>query len=103
MITKTTKELVTLACKEELRNAKSYGEFYNSPHEGYAITKEELEETRDNLLRVEQLMADMWQNIKDNDSEELVANMITAKSYAVLTVYEALQVCAVLEKFRESF
>lgn len=103
MITKTTKELVKLACKEELKNAKSYGEFYNSPHEGYAITKEELEETRDNLLRVEQLMADMWQNIKDNDSEELVANMITAKSYAVLTVYEALQVCAVLEKFRESF
>lgn len=103
MITKTTKELVTLACKEELRNAKSYGEFYNSPHEAWAITKEELEETKDNLLRVEQLMADMWQNIKDNDSEELVANMITAKSYAVLTVYEALQVCAVLEKFRESF
>jgi len=103
MITKTTKELVKLACKEELRNAKSYGEFYNSPHEAWAITKEELEETKDNLLRVEQLMADMWQNIKDNDSEELVANMITAKSYAVLTVYEALQVCAVLEKFRESF
>lgn len=103
MITKTTKELVKLACKEELKNAKSYGEFYNSPHEAWAITKEELEETRDNLLRVEQLMADMWQNIKDNDSEELVANMITAKSYAVLTVYEALQVCAVLEKFRESF
>lgn len=103
MITKTTKELVTLACKEELRNAKSYGEFYNSPHEAWAITKEELEETKDNLLRVEQLMVDMWQNIKDNDSEELVANMITAKSYAVLTVYEALQVCAVLEKFRESF
>lgn len=103
MITKTTKELVTLACKEELRNAKSYGEFYNSPHEAWAITKEELEETKDNLLRVEQLMADMWQNIKDNDSEELVANMITAKSYALLTVYEALQVCAVLEKFRESF
>lgn len=103
MITKTTKELVKLACKEELRNAKSYGEFYNSPHEAWAITKEELEETKDNLLRVEQLMVDMWQNIKDNDSEELVANMITAKSYAVLTVYEALQVCAVLEKFRESF
>jgi hypothetical protein len=103
MITKTTKELVKLACKEELRNAKSYGEFYNSPHEAWAITKEELEETKDNLLRVEQLMVDMWQNIKDNDSEELVANMITTKSYAVLTVYEALQVCAVLEKFRESF
>jgi hypothetical protein len=103
MITKTTKELVTLACKEELRNAKSYGEFYNSPHEGYAIAKEELEETRDNLNQVERLLEEIWQNIKDNDDEELVANLITAKSYAVLTVYETLQVCAVLEKFRESF
>lgn len=103
MITKTTKELVTLACKEELRNAKTYGEFYNSPHEAWAITKEELEETRDNLSRVERLLSDVWQNIKDNDDEELTANIITAKSYAIMTVYEALQVCAVLEKFRESF
>jgi hypothetical protein len=49
------------------------------------------------------LLEDIWQNIKDNEDEELVANLITAKSYAILTVYEALQVCAVLEKFRESF
>ena len=103
MITKTTKELVTLACKEELRNAKTYGEFYNSPHEAWAITKEELEETRDNLARVERLLSDVWQNIKNNDDEELIANIIIAKSYAIMTVYEALQVCAVLEKFRESF
>ena len=65
MITKTTKELVTLACKEELRNAKSYGEFYNSPHEGYAITKEELEETKDNLNQVERLLEEIWQNRKN--------------------------------------
>ena len=103
MITKKTKELVVQACKEELRNAKSFGEFYNSPHEAYAILKEEIEETKDNLSLVEKRLEDIWQNIKDNDDEELVANILTLKSYAILTVFEAVQVCAVSEKFKESF
>lgn len=103
MITKKTKELIVQACKEELRNAKTFGEFYNSPHEAYVILKEEIEETKDNLSRVENLLNDIWQNIKDNDDEELVANILTLKSYALLTVFEAVQVCAVSEKFKESF
>lgn len=103
MITKKTKELVVQACKEELRNSKSFGEFYNSPHEAYAILKEEIEETKDNLSLVEKRLEDIWQNIKDNDDEELVANILTLKSYALLTVFEAVQVCAVSEKFKESF
>lgn len=103
MITKKTKELIVQACKEELRNAKTFGEFYNSPHEAYAILKEEIEETKDNLSRVETLLNDIWQNIKDNDDEELTANIITLKSYAILTVFEAVQVCGVSEKFKESF
>lgn len=103
MITKKTKELVVQACKEELINAKSFGEFYNSPHEAYAILKEEIEETKDNLSLVEKRLEDIWQNIKDNDDEELVANILTLKSYALLTVFEAVQVCAVSEKFKESF
>lgn len=103
MITKKTKELVVQACKEELRNAKSFGEFYNSPHEAYAILKEEIEETKDNLSLVEKRLENIWQNIKDNDDEELVANILTLKSYALLTVFEAVQVCAVSEKFKESF
>ena len=103
MITKKTKELITQACKAELSNAKSYGEFYNSPHEAYAILKEEVEETTDNLKSVIRLLNTIWQNIKDNDDEELVANILTLKSYALLTVFEAVQVCAVSEKFKESF
>jgi ABC-type uncharacterized transport system substrate-binding protein len=103
LITKKTKELVVQACKEELRNAKSFGEFYNSPHEAYAILKEEIEETKDNLSLVEKRLENIWQNIKDNDDEELVANILTLKSYALLTVFEAVQVCAVSEKFKESF
>lgn len=103
MITKKTKAFIVQACKEELRNAKSFGEFYSSPHEAYAILKEEIEETKDNLSLVEKRLEDIWQNIKDNDDEELVANILTLKSYALLTVFEAVQICAVSEKFKESF
>ena len=41
MITNETKKLVAQATLEELKNAQSFGEFYNSPHEGWAVLKEE--------------------------------------------------------------
>lgn len=99
MIARMTKDLVSAACKSELANARTFGSFYSSEHEGYAILKEETEEAADNLKAVERCLNDVWQNVKDNDKEELIANLITLKSYALLLAYESIQVCAVSEKY----
>ena len=99
MITSETKKLVSMACRSELANARGYGALFNTTHEGYAVLKEETEEAADNLRAVERCLNEVWQNVKDNDREEMTANLITLKSYALLLVYEAVQVCAVTEKF----
>lgn len=103
MIAKETKKLVALACKSEVDNAKSYGEFYNSPHEAYAVLKEEIEETEENLKSVKNYMNEIWSNIRKNEKDELTLNVLTLNSYALMLIYEAMQVYAVSEKFRESF
>lgn len=103
MITNETKKLVAQATLEELKNAQSFGEFYNSPHEGWAVLKEEVEEARENLAAVENYLQKAWDNIRKNDSEELTANMLSLNSFSLMLIYEALQVYAVSEKAWRSF
>jgi len=103
MITTETKKAIAAACSSELENCKTYGKIYNSPHEAYAVLKEELEETEENLKATKNYLNDVWQSIRSDDKEEMRLNILSLNSYALMLIYEAVQVYAVSEKFKESF
>jgi molybdopterin biosynthesis enzyme len=64
-------QILTEVCKEYIRSAEKHVPFFRSPHEGYAVIKEELEE--------------IWDEIKADDIESQRK--------------EAIQLCAMALKF----
>ena len=92
---------INKAVMTETENAKkNYGERYNSPHEGYAVLLEEVEEAADDLACIKNNLGVLWQSIKANDLDSTLTTDI--KSTAQLLALEAVQIAAVCEKFKES-
>jgi hypothetical protein len=94
---------VKQAVKEEL--VRTYSEYgysdFNSPHEGYAIIKEEVEEAEIELNRVKQKIAWAWEAIKSNENHEDAIDSI--KRYGTYLACEAIQIAAMAEKHRTLF
>lgn len=88
-----------IACERE--NAKKcYGEKYASNHEAWAVLLEEFEETSQAMRQVESNVGEAWENIKANAlSKDSIVDM---RKNATLLVLESIQMCAVLDKWRES-
>ena len=57
------------AVESELAHIREvHGVRYNSLHEGYAVLLEEVEETENELKRVKEELAELWDCIKLNDN-----------------------------------
>ena len=69
-----------------------------SPHDGYAIILEEVEEAAEELEKVEAELKCIWINIKNNQ----LADTRSLHQYAKLLACEAVQVAAMAKKFEES-
>ena len=52
--------------QKELNGANKKFPLFNSPHEGYAIIKEEIEECMDNANPMFETFAAAWYHIKNN-------------------------------------
>lgn len=89
------------AIETELINIKvSWGDTYNSRHEGYAVLKEEVEEAEEALENLQNKLENVWSNIKLNwDSKKDVHE---AESAAFSLASEAVQCAAICRKFLES-
>lgn len=92
-----------LACATdcELANIrKVHGNKYNSTHEGYAVLLEEVEEAEDELERIREEMADLWQNIKQNDNTAVTDALRRISIHAYFMLQKNTQIVAVANKFR---
>lgn len=76
--------------------------FYHTPHEGYAVLLEEVEEAHEEMESLGADMKSFWRMIReDNDTEAAnIADMMYQD--AIRGAAELIQVAAVCKKFMES-
>ena len=92
---------INKAVMEETENAvKNYGETYNSPHEGYAVLLEEVEEAADDLTYIKNNLAVLWLSITTNDLKDTTL-LTDIEGTAQLLALEAVQIAAVCSKFKK--
>lgn len=78
--------------------AKTHGGAAASPHEGYALIKEEIEEADQEMERLKKKLAFLWLNVK-NDADDMVQrNFEDMKSMAIAGACELIQVAAMADK-----
>lgn len=99
MFSKTAEEKIKLAIIAETDNAcDKWGDRYNSLHEGYAVLKEEVDEVRDDQIKIKNDLYTMWERVKLNDGLTTKALAERIKSNAENLAMEAIQVAAVCNK-----
>lgn len=91
---------VSKSADEELK--RSYEKFpkFNSPHEGYAVIAEEVDEAAAVMFSVKAGLTQMWAAVKCNSANEIYANCI--KEHAMNLAAEAIQVAAMAQKYIDS-
>lgn len=85
---------------KELNNANKEHPLFNSPHQGYAVIKEEIEETMDGLNMLLEVFSNAWSGIKKD--EPVFEQVRIVKELAKNVAVEALQVAAMCDKFNMS-
>lgn len=85
---------------KELNNANEQFPLFQSPHEGYAVIKEEIEEVMDGMNLLLEVFANAWAGIKKNEPvfEQVRAVRELAKHIAT----ESVQVAAMCDKYNMS-
>ena len=85
---------------KELNNANKHYPLFNSPHQGYGVIKEEIEETMDAMNMVLEIFAYAWSGIKKD--EPVFEQMRMVKLCAEQVAVEAIQVAAMCDKYNMS-
>lgn len=79
--------------KQELENmCKKYGDTFNSAHEAFAVTQEEIEEARDNIILMDTEKEKIWNATKKNQPTE--QDWALLHHYTIATIQELIQVAA---------
>lgn len=92
----------------ELADARSvHGEYFHSPHEGYGVLMEEVQEAADEVRSVERLTdEDMLRFVRmcadGRGSTLLISRLKSLKRDAIAAACEYIQVAAMAQKMRES-
>ena len=86
----------------ELEAANRENPPFHSPHEGYAVILEEVEEVRDELYNINGGMTRLWGAVKTNDAIAMGDEACDIENHAVHLAAEALQVAAMARKFRQT-
>lgn len=97
----TIKSDVQQLVQKELNSANEKFPLFNSPHEGYAVIKEEVDECEAEMRIIsETILPEVWEKIKGNDKAFDLVRMVkdTAEKLAV----EAIQVAAMCDKYNMS-
>ena len=103
MIQDKTKELIKKGISVETENAiNTWGDKYNSLHEGYAVLKEEIEEVKEQTENLESNIEAMWRNIRVN-RDGVVSYCIRSMTGNLQSlIAEAFQCCAVINKIQNT-
>ena len=86
--------------KEELETANALHTVFHSMHEGYAVLREEVEEAAEELERVADHVATLWNCIRNDDSVNAQSFARRIEWAAVQMAAEAIQVAAMAQKFQ---
>lgn len=87
--------------KLELKESKQYyEEFFNSPHEGYAIIEEEFEEAEDEMRRLRNGIEALWDDVKEDNVD--IYNLMKMRETAKWCASEIIQTAAMIAKFFDS-
>ena len=84
---------------KELAAANERFPQFHSQHEGYAVIKEEVEETREQLDAVERYLNYLWDRVKQECTTKEQVEYI--HMFAINVACEAIQVAAMCKKFLE--
>ena len=84
---------------EELAAANEKNPAFHSPHEGYAVLLEEVEEAGEALENINAAMKMMWSHIK-HDSPKAFEWAKRVEQNALLLAAEAIQVAAMAQKYQ---
>ena len=75
----------------------TYPEF-RSPHEAYAVIKERIEKTRNELDTTKVFLWEYWNDIKNNNSDENSVCLTSLYNHAFCCAAEALALAATAQK-----
>lgn len=96
----SVKQDVEKLVQEELESANQRFPMFRSDHEGYAVIKEEIEESEQALENTKVYLRLLWIGVKENLVHE--RNIKYLKRYAEELACEAIQVAAMAQKFIDS-
>lgn len=97
----TIKNDVQQLVQKELNSANEKFPLFNSPHEGYAVIKEEVDECEAEMRIIfETILPEVWEKIKRNDKAFDLVRMV--KDAAEKLAVEAIQVVAMCDKYNMS-
>lgn len=95
---------VTALVGEEYRRAAAeWGPAANSPHEGYALLKEEAEEAEEQVSIVSQKMITLWWAVKANTTDSQIGYINEVRTAAILGACELIQVAAMADKALKTY
>lgn len=86
---------------EELAAANALHEHFHSPHEGYAVLLEEVEEAKEQLARVGLNIECLWAQVRNDRIDNARRYAKSVETCAVRLAAEAIQVAAMAQKFME--
>lgn len=86
--------------EEELEAANVMHTVFHSPHEGYAVLLEEVEETHAELIDMEVSLKNLWGCVKTDQADGGVTWARDVEVRAVHLAAEAIQVAAMARKFQ---
>ncbi len=85
-------EVTALTVEEALAASKKYPMFH-SAHEASAVLKEEIDETTDEIMRLQQSYNNLWKAIRsDSCTQDMFMEL---RNIAILVAAEAIQAAAV--------
>jgi hypothetical protein len=96
----TDKKEIEKLIDAELAEANEKYPLFHSPHEAWAVLKEEVDELADDTETIQGWLYNMWRRVR-NDLE--VDNVVRfTYNFAINAACEAIQVAAMCKKFKQS-
>ena len=96
----TDKKIIHNLIEEEMAEANKLHPLFASPHEAWAVIREEIEELHEEIVAIEGLQGDMWYRIREDCGTEDILKQL--KAHAIYAVQEAVQVGAMCAKALDS-
>ncbi len=87
---------------KELEAANKKFPLFKSPHEGYAVLLEEIDELKYEVKTLKIHKKALWKFVKANHQCDCIERLNQIKLRAVCAAIEAIQVAAMCEKFKMS-